>query len=302
MDCSGGDAPRPHVGVSMAQNVCIVSDSAADIGAALVAQNHISIVPLVVRFGRQSFLDGELSLDDFWQRVEKKDEPPATSQPSVGAFEDVFGRLVDGGSEVLCLTITRRHSGTYNCATAAARRFGSRVRVMDSRSLSLGQGFQVLAAARAALQGLAMDEIVRVVERVQASSRLYLVLDTIEFIRRGGRVDALVPMLSRVTNKLHVKPILHVVGGKLSLHGLAHSYERALIRIEQAIVSLAPVRQLAVVHVRAPGLAQKVAERMAMALGYSRERVVVTETGPLLAAHAGPKVVGVAAVQSDDSE
>ena len=277
--------------------VRIVTDSGADLEPAVAAQLGISVVPLIVLFGQQSYLDGELSLDDFWRLVERGDETPATSQPSVGAFEEVFARLVDAGHEVLCLTITGHHSGTYSCATTAARRFGSWVRVMDSCSLSLGQGFQALVAARAALQGLAMRQIVRLVDRLRESSRLYLVLDTIEHIRRGGRVDALMPLLSRVTRSLRVKAVLELVEGRLSLHGLARSYRRALNRIEQSVVSLAPLSRLAVVHVRAPDLAQGVAERLAGMLRWSIDQVLVKETGPLLSAHAGPRAVGVVAVR-----
>ena len=215
----------------------------------------------------------------------------------MGAFEEVFARLVEAGHSVLCLTITGKHSGTFSTAWAAARRFGAKVKVMDSLSLSLGQGFQVLAAARAAMQGLRLDEVAKVAERVRERTRLFILLNTIEYIRRGGRAAALLPMLNRVTRVLKIKPILNIVDGRLGLHRLARSYERGLYRIKQEIARLKPVENLAIVHTRNTNAAKKLARALAEKLDFPLKDTLVTETGPLLSVHGGPGVVGVAAVQ-----
>jgi DegV family protein with EDD domain len=283
----------------MVSQVCVVTDSGADLAADVVAQLGITVVPLIVRFGQEDYRDGQLTIEEFWQKVAEGPHHPGTSQPSVGVFEETFADLVGKGHSVLCLTITSKHSGTFSTACTAAQRFGGKVRVVDSLSLSLGHGFQVLAAARAAAQGLGLDAVAQVAEQVRDHSHLYLVLDTIEYIRRGGRADALMPVLGRVTHMLKIKPVLALVEGRLSLHSLSRSYERALGQIQHQIEHLAPVQALAVVHARCLELAQKTACGLAEKLNLPLENVLLTETGPLLSAHSGPKVVGVVAVSQN---
>jgi DegV family protein with EDD domain len=278
------------------RHVRVVTDSGADLSANVIAQFGITVVPLIVRFGDETYLDGQLTVEAFWQKIADGPYHPGTSQPPAGVFEEVFDRLVGDGHSVLCLTITGKHSGTFHTASAAGQRFRDRVKVIDSLSLSLGQGFQVLAAAQAAAQGLDLDAVAGAAERVRRRSHLYLVLDTIEYIRRGGRADSLMPVLSRVTRMLRIKPVLTLEEGRLSLYGLSRSYERALAQMEQQIEALESVQGLAVVHVRCRELAEKVAGGLSETLGFPAERILLTETGPLLSTHSGPKVVGVIAV------
>ena len=278
------------------QQVRVVTDSGADLSADVVAELGITVIPLIVLFGQETYLDGQLTIEEFWKKIAEGPHHPGTSQPPLGVFEETFARLVEEGTSVLCLTITSKHSGTFGTAFAAAQRFGDKVRVIDSLSLSLGQGFQVMAAAQAAARGLSLDEVASVVQQVQERSHLYLVLDTIEYIRRGGRADALMPVLGRVTKMLRIRPVLTLAEGRLSLHGLSRSYERALEQIRQQIGQLDPVQSLAVVHVRCLELAQRMASALAEKLNFPLESILLTETGPLLSTHSGPQVVGVIAV------
>jgi len=215
----------------------------------------------------------------------------------VGVFEEVFARLVEAGHAVLCPTITSKHSGTFNSAWAAAQRFGERVRVMDTLSLSLGQGFQVLAAAEAATKGLSLDEVAGVVEQERERTHVLILLDTIEYIRRGGRADSLMPVLGRITKLLKIKPILRLVDGQLSMHSLVRSYERGLVQLQQEVARLKPVERLGVLHVRNPEGADRTARALAEMLDFPLEEIVVAETGPALSTHGGPHVVGVAVCQ-----
>jgi len=283
-----------------AMQVRVVTDSGADLAADVAAQLGIMVVPLIVRFGQQVYLDGQLSADEFWHKTAEGPSYPGTSQPSIGAFEEAFAGLVDAGQAVLCLTITSRHSGTFSTASAAARRFGDRVRVIDTRSLSLGQGFQVLAAARAAAGGASLDEIVPLVEQVQARTHLFILLSTIEYIRRGGRADLLIPLLDRVTRALSIKPILNLADGRLSVYGLARSYERGLTRVRQDVLRLQPIESLAVIHVRHPTVAADMAHTLSEQVGFPLQDIVMAETGPALSVHGGPNVIGVILVQRPD--
>jgi DegV family protein with EDD domain len=215
----------------------------------------------------------------------------------MGAFEAVFAPLVEAGHQVLCLTITGGHSGTYSTASTSAQRFGDKVRVVDTLSLSVGEGFQVLAAARAALEGQDLDHVIRAAAAVRERSRLFILLDTIEFIHRGGRASALMPVLTRVTRMLRIKPILGLVEGRLSMHSLARSYDRGLAEIRQEIASLKALESLAVIHIRCPEIAEQMAKTLAEELGFPLKDTIIIETGPLLSVHGGPKAVGVVAVQ-----
>lgn len=279
--------------------VRVVTDSGADLPAEVAADEGIVVVPLVVRFGEEVYLDGQLSGEEFWQKAGASADHPATSQPAVGVFEETFARLVDAGHIVLCLTITSKHSGTFSTASTAARRFGDRVRVMDTLSLSMGQGFQVLAASQLARKGLGVDDIATAVEAARERTHVVILLDTIEHIRRGGRADALIPVLSRATRLLRIKPLLRLVDGQLTLAGTSRSYERGLARMQQEIARLQPLDRLGVIHVRYPDAAHRLARALAGRLGFPLQDILVAETGAALSAHGGPKVVGVAAVQRD---
>jgi DegV family protein with EDD domain len=277
--------------------VRIITDSGADLATDTVDRLAITVVPLIIRFGQEVYLNGQLSADEFWHKVAEGPDHPGTSQPSSGVFEETFARTVRAGHDVLCLTITGKHSGTFSTASTAARRFGDKVVVMDSLSLSLGQGFQALAAARAAARGLTLGQVVGLVEQVRERSHLFILLDTVEYVRRGGRANGIMPILNRVTQMLRIKPILILVDGRLSLHSLARSYERGLAQIQREVARLMPVESLAVVHTRSVEVADKVARALADGLDFPRERILVTETGPLLSVHAGPKAIGVAVVR-----
>jgi len=279
----------------MEQIVQIVTDSSCDLPRRLVEKFKIAIVPLVVRFGKEVYRDGELSTQEFWEKVAGAHHPQ-TSQPSVGAFEQVFERLVARGKQVLCLTITGKHSGTFNAAHLAAQRFEEAVRVFDSLSLSLGLGIQALAAARAAQAGRSAQEILVLLEDMRARMRVTLVFDTLENLRRGGRADGFISVVDRMTRALNIKPIINVVDGQLRLMGAVRSFQGGLGRVLNLVEQLKPLEHLAVVHTRVPEKAQEMADRLAERTGFPRERVWVAETGAALASHAGTGVIGVLAV------
>ncbi|MBN1582493.1 MAG: DegV family protein [Anaerolineae bacterium] len=279
----------------------IVTDSGADLAPETAEQLGITVVPLIIRFGTDIYMDGELSQDEFWEKAENGPHHPGTSQPSPGAFERAFERLIQAGHQVLCITLTSKHSGTFSSASTAARRFGEKVRVIDSLSLSLGQGFQVLAAARAAIKGIDRDAIVALVKSIQERARIFILLDTIEHLRYGGRADNVIPLLSRVTKFLNIKPLLEMVDGQLALQKLVRTYERGMSQIRNEVANLKPVESLAVLHTRCEQLAQEMANALAAKLEIEPKQVLVAETGPALASHGGPRLLGVIAVPASSS-
>jgi len=260
-----------------------------------VERFKIAVVPLIVRFGTEVYQDGELSVDEFWEKGAGPHHPQ-TSQPSVGAFEEVFERLVAQGKQVLCLTITGKHSGTFNSARLAAQRFGEAVKVFDSLSLSLGLGIQTLTAAQAARAGRSMQEVLALLKDMRARMRVMLVFDTLENLRRGGRADGFIAVADRMTRALNIKPVINIVDGQLRLLGAARSFQRGLRRILSLVERLGPLEHLAVVHTRRQEIAEEMANWLAERTGFPRERIWVEETGAALASHAGTGVIGVLAV------
>jgi DegV family protein with EDD domain len=277
------------------QIIHIVTDSSCDLPRRLLERFKIAVVPLVVRFGSEVYEDGALSVGEFWQKAAGPHHPQ-TSQPPVGKFEELFERLVAQGKQVLCLTITGKHSGTFNAASLAAQRFGEAVKVFDSLSLSMGLGAQVLTAAQTAQAGRSMQEILALLEDMRARMRVAIVLDTLENLRRGGRADSFIPIVDRMTRALNIKVIINVVDGQLQLMGAARSLKGGVRRVLNLVEELGPLEHLAVMHARSQELAEETADRLAERVGFPKEHIWVQETGAVLASHAGPGVIAVMAV------
>jgi DegV family protein with EDD domain len=239
--------------------------------------------------------DGELSADEFWQKASGPHHPQ-TSQPPVGKFEQIFERLIAQGKQVLCLTVTGKHSGTFNSARLAAQRFGEAVQVFDSFSLSLGLGVQALTAAQAARAGRSMQDILALLEDMRARMRVAIVLDTLENLRLGGRADGFISVVDRMTQVLNIKTVINVVDGQLRLMGVARSLKGGVRRLLSMVEELGPLEHLAVAHTRSQELAEQVADWLAERTGFPRDLIWVRETGAVLACHAGPGVIAVMAV------
>jgi len=273
--------------------VKVVTDSTCDLPPEVLEELGITVVPLVVRIGNEEFLETNLSADEFWAKVEAARALglfPQTSQPSLGAFESVFASLVDQGHEVACVTVTSKHSGTFNTAQAAAQGFGEMVGVFDSWSCSLGLGFMVMTAARAAREGASLIEVLALLEEMRARTEILLVMDTIEYLKMGGRAHAIIPILSRLMQFLQVKPIIRFIEGEIKLIGQARTFPAALKRVEQLMKEFQPLEYLAVAHTRRPLDAQAWAERLKESMGFQGQ-IPVAEIGPTLSCHAGPRLM-----------
>lgn len=279
-----------------------MTDSSCDLPSRLLTRFKIAVVPLLVHFGDESYVDGELSAEAFWRKTEETGSVPQTSRPSVKAFEDVFESLVGRGKQIICITLTGKHTSTIESAYLAAQKFGEAVRVFDSHSLSLGMGFQVLEAARASELGRSMEEILALLEGVRSRVHALVVLDTLDYVRRGGRADALVAVISRMSRMLNVKPIVNFVEGRVQLLGVSRSFRRGVERVLSTVEGLGPLEHLAVMHTRNVMEAEELADRLAALLSFPRGDILVGETGSVVASHAGAGAVGVFAVSERAKE
>jgi DegV family protein with EDD domain len=282
--------------------VGLVTDSSCDLPQQILDCFSIAIIPLMLHFGTDSYVDGELTTEAFWKRAEEAPTPPQTSQPSVGVFERTFERLVERGKQVLCVTLTGEHTGTIETARLAARRFGDAVRVFDSHSLSLGMGFQVLEAAQASQLGRSMEELLALLEDMRSRTHALVLLDTLESVRRGGRADAFIGMVSRMSRVLNIKPIITFVEGRVQLMSVTRSFRRGVDRLLSIVEDMGPLDHLAVMHARNAEAAERLADRLAERIGFPREEIVVGETGAVVASHAGPGAIGIFAVSRREVE
>jgi DegV family protein with EDD domain len=279
-------------------SVRIVADSGCDLSPALAERYQITLIPVFVNFGQESVSSDDLTNDEFWQRAARSPTPPGTSSPAPGTFHQAFEKLVSAGHDVVCLTLPGRHSGTYNAAWLAAEEFEGRVRVVDTGSFSLGMGLQVLIAAKEALAGRSADLIERTVESLRERTSIIFVLDTLEWVRRGGRLDLILPVIDKVARTLHVKPVLEMSNGEFRLLTITRTSRNALQKLEEEVRSRLPVEALATAYTRGCTAASELAARIAEVTEFNLADVLTAEAGPAFAAHAGPNALGAAVIRA----
>lgn len=276
--------------------VRIVTDSTADLPRELAESLGVSVVPLTVTFGHETFLDGvTMSSDEFYRRLASTKDFPTTSQPPVGAFVERFRTLGSNGDSVVSIHISASLSGTYNVALQAKEELkdtGLKIAVVDSRQVSIGLGFAVLAAARAAADGNGLESVAETARQVAARTHIVFMLRTLEFLRRGGRIGRASAFLGSL---LKIYPILEVQGGVVTPLERPRSRKRGLDRMCEIAEGRAPFEELAVLAGADADGANYVFERIGK-LAPSGTDLVVSQIGPVVGAHAGPGLVGFAYV------
>jgi DegV family protein with EDD domain len=270
--------------------VRVVTDSACDLPQELADVLGIEIVPLTIRFGTEEFVDRvELSNEDFWKRLRASDALPETAAPSAGAFEARFRDLIArGATGILCVNLSSRLSATMQAAKVAAAAITGAVpvQVIDSLTGSMGLGSLVLTAARRAADGDPLDKIVTEVVDRRERTRLFGSLDTLEFLKRGGRIGNARALLGSM---LAIKPVVEIRGGVVEEAGRVRTRSKALRALADK-VKAQPVDQVAVLHGQAPDV-DDLLDLLDPA--FPRDEIVVGEVGPVIGTHAGPGVIGV---------
>lgn len=290
-------AAMDAVGDTYTMSVKIVSDSGCDLPSALVEQYDIHLVPLVLRFGQRIALDSAATREELWARVEQG-LPCDTSGPPIGPYEELFGTLIAAGYEVVCITLTGAYSVTYNSAWAAAQAYPDRVEVIDGCSISMGYGLQVWEAARLAAAGADRATVVAAVRDLRQRLMVRFFFESLEQVKRGGRLDTLMPVLARLGQVLNVRGVLTITeDGRFALVGPARGRRGAIKRVIEDGVATAPVEQVVVAHTRCPDDANLVADALAEGLAFPREQIMLTDIGAVLVAHAGQGVIGVGTVR-----
>ena len=212
-------------------SVKILVDSTVDLPAAVKAQVS-AVIPLSVRFGDAEYKDGEtITAEQFYEMLAESKELPTTSQPTPAAFEDAYEQATADGSEVVVITISSRLSGTYQSATIAAEDYEGKVFVVDSRSAAIGAGILTEYALRLAEQGRTGEQILKELMEKREKVRLYAVVDTLEYLKKGGRVNAATAV---VGGMLNIKPLICVDDdGRIGMAGTARGMKKAFSMLSE---------------------------------------------------------------------
>lgn len=278
--------------------VRIVTDSTADIPQGQAGALGIAVVPLTVFFGDQAYLDGvELDNAGFYHKLAASKDLPRTSQPSPASFQETYTRLIDEGADaILSVHLSSKLSGTYQSACTArdslpesARR--APIEVVDSLSISVGMSRAILLAAQDARAGLALDEIkARLLDQL-ARTRILAVLDTLEFVRRGGRIGGARAMLG---NMLSVKPIISLKNGEVAPVEQPRTRSKAYARIAELLAQAGNVEYVAIAESN-----DEVGQQLAQVVKtvYSGE-MPIYKLGAVLGTHTGPGTAAIAYVTS----
>ncbi|WP_405768037.1 DegV family protein [Streptomyces sp. NBC_01538] len=276
----------------MSRHVAIVTDSTAYLPPRTMERHGIIAVPLTVVLGDQALEEGtEISARSLAQALQKR-RPVTTSRPSPQLFAETYRKIAESGATaIVSLHLSAEFSGTYDAAVLAAREAPVPVRVVDTGMVAMALGFCALAAAETAEAGGTVDEAVTAAEKRAAGTSAYFYVDTLDYLRRGGRIGAAQALFG---SALAVKPLLQLDGGRIELLEKVRTASKAIARLEEIAADRAADAQvdIAVHHLAAPDRAAALADRL-------RARVPgiadlhVSEVGAVIGAHTGPGLLGV---------
>ena len=272
--------------------VAIVTDSTSDVPADLAQRYKISIVANFLMIGDKSYQDGiDITREQFYALLPTLASPPTTASPSPAFYEQLYRRLFEQGySDIISIHPPSYMSAIYNTASLGAKEFGERVHLFDSEQLSLGSGFQVLAAAEVALQGIAVESIIELLVSLRLHARVFAMLDTLEYVRRSGRVSW---ARTQLGNLLQIKPFIEVRMGQIIRQGDARTRRKGIERLREFLLGLGPLERLAVMHTNAERDAREFLGSLQTSIPPDPLLVNVT---PIIGTHVGPNGLGFAAI------
>lgn len=276
--------------------IALVTDSTTYMPPELVQKYNISVAPQVLIWGDQTYKDGvDIQSGEFFTRLKTAKEMPTTSQVAVVSFQEIFKDLIDKGFEVLGILVSSKLSGTVQSALQAKELMGAagqKINIVDSQSVAMALGFQVLAVARALEQGASLKEAIALAEKLHDHTGLFFAVDTLEFLHRGGRIGGAQRFIG---SALNLKPILAIQDGKVEgierIRTKNKAHDRILELTIEKVGQRSPIH-LATLHANAAEDARALLTRAEQALNPTES--VFTEVSPTVGTHAGPGTVGLA--------
>jgi fatty acid kinase fatty acid binding subunit len=281
--------------VSRARGGCVavVTDSTGDVPPDEAAALGLTVVPALLTVEGRTYVDDgrAFSRADLYRRMSSLEGLPTTAVPSPERFAAVYESLLRAGApHILSIHLAGRLSGMFQTAAQAAQDFGDRVRVFDSGQVSLGLGFQAMEAAAAALAGNSIQLVTEVARQARDRARLIAMLNTLEFVRRSGRVGWLRASLGGMLN---IKQLVEVVDGTIHRLERVRTRSRALDSLRQMAANWGPLRRLAILHTAVPEEASALRDEM---MTLSKHNPLVVEVTTIIGAHVGPGSIGMAAL------
>jgi len=276
----------------------IVTDSSAHLPMEERQKHQIAVVPLKAIFGTTVYRDEvDLTNEQFYQMLPHAKEHPTTSQPSAGEFEQVYKPFLDAGKEIVSLHLPSKLSGTYASACAAKQELENQfkktlpISIVDTPWLSMALGLLVIAAAQAAEAGQSRDQVVATIQAIIPRLNLIFIVDTLEYLRRGGRIGGARAMVGTLLN---VKPMLEIKGGLVEPLEQPRSRAKAIARLMEILAERSAQRPLhvAVLHADARNDAEEVAQQVRAQ--YECREFYIAEIGPAIGVHSGPNALGLA--------
>jgi len=270
----------------------IVTDSTADIPSALAKELGITVVPLYLRFGNETYRDRiDITEDEFYQRLVNDPIHPSTSQPTPQDFANVYRELSQQADGIVSIHISSKLSGTCDSALKAKEMVATEcpVEVVDSEMVSMEQGLIAIEAVTIANSGKGLQQVVEEVKQLISSTHVLVLFDTLKYLAKGGRIGKAKSLLGSVLN---VKPILTIKDGEFVPVGQVRSRSKGIERLFDFAKDANDIEDLAVVHSTTPDEAQVLADRIGAI--FDKDRIRLARIGPTLGVHAGPGALAVA--------
>lgn len=269
-----------------------MTDSTADIPTSLAEKLNIHVIPTILMMGEQSFEDGKgLTREEFYERLPGMNPLPTTGTPSAGVFESIYHNLFDQGvQDIISIHVASLLSGVHATAKLAAQSFGERVHVFDSESLSMGFGFQVIAAAETAIQNLPLEETIETMMQTRQKTRLFAMLDTLKYVHRSGRVGW---ARARIGSLLRIKPFIEVKAGEVFSMGQTRTRRKGIAHLRKLLYEQGNLERLAILHTNAEADAIDFLNSINVEIIAPPLIVNVTT---IIGTHVGPNGLGFAAV------
>ncbi len=270
----------------------IITDSTSDLPLDFVEENKIHIVPLNIHLQDSLYKDGvDIQPSELYYRLRTEDIFPQTSQPSAGEFMEIYQTLKPD-DEVLVLCLSSELSGTYQSAEMArdmvAEQIDAEIHVVDSRSVSLGLGMQVIHAQKCFDEGKDMAQTLSELAEIRRRMRLIFAVDTLEYLARGGRISQL---SKRLGNLLQLKPVLHLEEGRIEVLDKVRTRSKAVQRMLEIFYKEASqAQQVGILHIDAPTEGQQLAQKVQE---YYHGPLLLAQCGAVIGSHAGPGTVGI---------
>ena len=277
--------------------IALVTDSACDLPSDLVSTHQIHVVPNILIMDGVSVEDNkDISRRDFYLQLPNMKTFPTTSTASIGTYQALYEQLIDDGHDrIISIHVSQLLSGIFNAASTAAQPMEGRVTVIDSQQVSLGLGFQILEAAEAIAQGMTPESVVALLERVRQRIKLVAMLDTLEYLRRSGRVSW---AKARISALLKLKPFVEVKEGKVNSLGEVRTRKKGKARLLTMMQSPRSLQRFGMLHTNAEDDARKLLTSLAPEVQSAPLMVNVTTA---IGAHVGPNGLGFVALYQDET-